>query len=112
MILTFTDAAIDHIKSILAKHAEGAMFRLSVKQTGCSGYMYMPEIVQENKNADIVLSDLEIPVLIDPNCVALIKGTVVDYVKKNLIVSQLSFDNPNAEGLCGCGESFQLKQST
>ena len=112
MILSFTDDAIAHIKGILAKHPEGAMFRLAVKETGCSGYMYMPEIVTVKKEQDMVLPITEIPVLLDPDCISLIEGTVVHFVKKDLGMSQLSFDNPNAEGLCGCGESFKLKNAT
>ena len=112
MILSFTDSAMMHIKSILAKHPEDAMFRLSVKQTGCSGYMYMPEITREKKDADTSLSVGAMTVLIDSTCIPIIQGTVVDYIKKDFGMSALSFDNPNAEGLCGCGESFTLKNQS
>lgn len=111
-VIQLTKAAIKHIQGVLQKHPKGSFFRLSIKQTGCSGYMYVPEICQSKKNeSDIELGLVELPVLIDAECVPLIQGTLIDYVKKNLGVSQLHFDNPNAEGLCGCGESFQLKNS-
>lgn len=109
-ILTFTDAAILHIQNILTKHPSESMFRLSIKETGCSGYMYVPEIVQVQKPDDIVLDFSRLPVLIDASSVSLIEGTLVDYIKKEFGQSQLSFNNPNAEGLCGCGESFKLKK--
>lgn len=107
-IIQFTESAKKHIQSILQKHPPGSFFRLSVKQTGCSGYMYVPEICQAKKENDIELALADLPILIDAQSVPLIQGTVVDYVKKNLGASQLAFNNPNAQGLCGCGESFHL----
>lgn len=109
-ILTFTKKAINHIDGILAKHPAGSYFRLAVKQTGCSGYMYVPEIVQEKKPDDeTVLFDGDRVCFIDKNAVPIIQGTEVDFVKKDFGMSQLSFNNPNADSLCGCGESFNLK---
>lgn len=112
-ILKFTDVAIAHIKATIAKHKDGIGFRLSVKQTGCSGYMYVPEIIKvENKQDVKIAHQTGIFIFIDPNCVELIRGTRVDYVQKSLGMKQLEFNNPNAESLCGCGESFNLRDET
>lgn len=110
MPLQFTDAALMHIKNIIAKQDRAMGFRLTVKQTGCSGYMYIPEVVNyENENDIKILHPTGITIYIDPACVELIRGTVVDYVKKSFGMKQLIFQNPNATSLCGCGESFNLK---
>ena len=111
-MLTFTDAAIKHIQTLLKNKGEHAAFRLSVKETGCSGYMYVPEIVLQKKETDSELAIVDFMVYIDHDALPIIKGTTVDYVKKDFGFYQLVFNNPNAEGLCGCGESFKLKANT
>lgn len=108
-IITFTKAAINHIERVMAKRGKGIGFRISIKQTGCSGYMYKPEIIDEERPHDIKLKEQGLPIYIDPKGLDLITGTRVDFVKKELGIEQLEFQNPNAESLCGCGESFNLK---
>lgn len=110
IMITLTEAALNHIQKMLINRGSNAAFRLSVKKTGCSGYMYVPEIVIEKKETDVEMHDGDVLIYIDHDAAPLIKGTVVDYVKKSLGVSQLEFQNPNAESLCGCGESFNLKE--
>lgn len=108
-MITFTESAIQHIDNMLKDKGENTAFRLSVKKTGCSGYMYVPEIVTTKKESDIEVRESNLIIYIDKEAVPLIQGTIVDYVKKTLGMSQLEFQNPNAESLCGCGESFNLK---
>ena len=108
-MMTVTAAAKKHIQNMLKNNGENALFRLWVKKTGCSGYMYQPEIVYAKKETDIEVRVSDLFIYIDYDAVKLIAGTEIDYVKKSLGVSQLVFNNPNAEGVCGCGESFTLK---
>ncbi|AJC50529.1 iron-sulfur cluster assembly accessory protein [Coxiella endosymbiont of Amblyomma americanum] len=110
-IIDLTDAACKHLRSLIEIHAGYAQFRLSVKKTGCSGYMYQPEIVQAPKQGDLLLKTNGLMVLIDSQCIPLVKGTVIDYIKKDFGQYQLRFINPNAIGSCGCGESFHLKKN-
>ena len=111
-IITLTDAAYKHLQSLIEKHRKEGQFRLSVRKTGCSGYMYLPEIVERPHEGDISFTtEVGLTVLIDSHCVSFIKGTVVDYVKKDFGQYQLYFNNPNAIGACGCGESFHLRES-
>ncbi|MCH9643723.1 MAG: iron-sulfur cluster assembly accessory protein [Gammaproteobacteria bacterium] len=112
-MMTLTDAAIAHIKRVISERGAGIGFRISVKETGCSGYMYVPEIVDQVPENDLqVQAADDLIVFIDPTCKKILEGTVLDYVKKDLGMEQLQFNNPNAEGLCGCGESFKLKSDT
>ena len=108
-MITLTSAAKDHIQKMLEKKGQNAAFRLSVKQTGCSGYMYVPEVVFEKMNSDVVDDKNGFLIYIDEKSVPLLQGTEIDYVKKGLGVYQLEFHNPNADSLCGCGESFNLR---
>ena len=108
-IITLTNAAADHIKQLLSKKNNAVAFRLSVSQAGCTGYRYVPEIIDHIHDSDI---KLEIPFdfdfYLDPHCVEFIQGTEIDFVTKSLGLKQLEFRNPNVQSLCGCGESFNV----
>ncbi len=108
-MISFTEPAKKHIQKMLINRGENPAFRISVKKTGCSGYMYVPEIVNTKKETDIEIREPDLLIYIDRDSLPMLDGTVVDYVQKNLGLSQLIFNNPNAESLCGCGESFNLK---
>lgn len=110
-IIELTDAAVAHIQKIMARKSGAKAFRLSIKVTGCSGYMYQPEVVEQGKPGDIRIDTLQgLVVFVDPECVKIIRGTVLDFVEKELGQHQLLFNNPNVESECGCGESFNLKK--
>ena len=110
MIIQLTDAAVAHLQKMVQQRNAKA-FRLSVKESGCNGYRYFPEIVQEINANDIQIQTTQgLLVIIDPNAVAMIEGTTIDYVTKGLGQSQLQFINPNVSGECGCGESFNMKK--
>lgn len=110
-MISFTPAAIEHIKKMLHKEAEGIGFRLSVKKTGCSGYAYVPEIIKQTKEADLQITTDDLHVYIDPACVEYIKGVVIDYTADTVGLKQkrLVFINPNEKNRCGCGESFTIE---
>ncbi|PHQ80796.1 MAG: FeS assembly scaffold SufA [Coxiella sp. (in: Bacteria)] len=104
--------AITHIKKIMERRGGGAGFRLAVKQTGCSGYMYVPDIVDTPKADDLTVFEQDgLTVFLDPEALSIVKGTYIDFVAKDFGMEQLVYDNPNADSLCGCGESFNLKES-
>jgi iron-sulfur cluster assembly protein len=110
--LTFTPGAREYIKKMLAKK-DGSGFRLSVKKTGCSGFSYLPTIVEQINPADIVV-DLGdgVAVYVDATWQHLLQGVQVDYVedkKTGLKQKRLVFNNPQESGRCGCGESFHLE---
>ncbi|OGT44559.1 MAG: hypothetical protein A3E82_01550 [Gammaproteobacteria bacterium RIFCSPHIGHO2_12_FULL_38_11] len=107
-MIILTAAAKEHIKTMLKNN--NSAFRLSVKQTGCSGYMYIPEMVEsKKKETDIEIQTPDLLIYIDAASAEILKGTEIDYVKKGLGVYQLEYHNPQADSLCGCGESFNLK---
>lgn len=111
-ILFFSNGAIAHIKEQIANKKNAIGFRLSVKETGCTGLMYVPVIATETSESDIV-DDNPAPftVLVDKASKEALNDTYIDYVEHQLGQRQLIYDNPNADSLCGCGESFNLKRS-
>lgn len=109
-MITLTDAAASHIAAILKRHKNSVGFRLSVKATGCSGYMYNPNVVDQEDEDDIRIdTDQGITVFVDYQWLPILSGTVIDLVEEDLGQKKLIYKNPNVDDECGCGESFSLK---
>ncbi|HSW69193.1 MAG TPA: iron-sulfur cluster assembly accessory protein [Gammaproteobacteria bacterium] len=112
-LITLTDSAIVHIKSMLEKHPGGIGFRLSIKKTGCSGYAYVPDIIEQVKENDMHFSQDNLEIYVDPACENFVKGVIIDYVVDTDTVGlkqkRLIFINPNEKNRCGCGESFTIE---
>lgn len=107
MAITLTDSAAERVRTYLEKRGNGIGLRLGVTRTGCSGYSYVINYADEIADADIVFEDKGVTVVVDPDALALIDGTEVDFVKNGLNEA-FSFRNPNISGECGCGESFNV----
>ena len=103
--MTVTEAAAQRIRQQLDKRGHGLGLRLSVKETGCSGYSYVMDYADEQHDGDLVVEAHGARVYVDPDSAPLLKGLHLDFRRDGL--NQLfHFDNPNATELCGCGESF------
>ncbi|OGO91225.1 MAG: hypothetical protein A3F10_01650 [Coxiella sp. RIFCSPHIGHO2_12_FULL_42_15] len=110
MSISLTPAAIQHIKDMITRRGRGMGFRLSMKKYGCNGFGYVPDVIDEINPSDIEIKTItEMRVFVDAKFADALNGTIIDYVKKGLGQNQLLFNNPNAEGECGCGESVNLK---
>ncbi len=111
--ITFTDAAVDHIQKMLQQNAKGVGFRLSIKKTGCSGFAYVPDIIESEKKDDIhFVAQKNLQVYVDPASLEFLQDILVDYVADNapgLKQKRLVFVNPKEKGRCGCGESFTIE---
>lgn len=106
--ISVTPAAIAHFRHQLAVNKEARAVRLSVKESGCTGFMYVVDLVTEPEAEDLrypLSEDLEL--LIDRGSLAIVNGTQIDYVSEG-VNRQLKFLNPNAQDHCGCGESFSV----
>ena len=107
MAISLTPSAAQRVRNHLEKRGSGVGLRLGVTQTGCSGYSYVINYAEEIDPADVVFEDQGVTVVVDPDALALIDGTEVDFVKNGLNEA-FSFRNPNISGECGCGESFNV----
>lgn len=110
-LLSFTPAAIEHLKLSLAGNPAAVAFRLSVRQTGCTGWMYVPELVDAKIDGDFHQMTDGVDIYVANDALSAVKGTMIDYIDVSLGQKQLVYKNPNADSLCGCGESFNLKNS-
>jgi len=105
--ITVTDAALDHLRSQIARSEHGSL-RLGVKESGCNGYMYTLDYIDEPEPSDqAFLFGGAVTVYVREQELPLIKGTEVDYVTEGLN-SSLKFKNAKATTYCGCGESFAM----
>ena len=107
MAIFLTEAAADRVRGYLKKRDAGLGLRLGVTQTGCSGYSYVINYAKGIDADDVVFEDKGVTIVVDPEALALIDGTEVDFVKHGLNEA-FSFRNPNIKGECGCGESFNV----
>jgi iron-sulfur cluster assembly accessory protein len=104
-MLTLTPTAIQKVKTILAERGEEAGLRIAVIGGGCSGFQYQMTLDKEANVDDQVIEQDGLRVFIDARSLLYLNGTRVDYVE-SLTGSGFKFENPNAKGSCGCGESF------
>jgi iron-sulfur cluster assembly accessory protein len=106
-VLTMTPAAAAHVRRQLEITGRDAL-RLSVVESGCSGYMYELDYT-DTVNADDLVCRVApgVSVCVAPDVVGLVVGTEIDYVREG-INATLKFRNPNADAECGCGESFSV----
>ena len=106
--VSVTPAAAAHFKLQLNNDQNAKAVRLSVKQSGCTGWMYVVDLVPEGKPEDLHLAlGGGVELLIDPASLPVVSGTVIDYVTEG-VNRQLKFNNPRVQDYCGCGESFSV----
>lgn len=106
--LTITDAAVSRIKTLLERKPEAAGVRLGVRTRGCNGLSYtLDYLVGEAKPGEDVVETRGIKVAIEPKALIHLIGTTMDY-KEDALAAEFVFNNPNAKGSCGCGESFNV----
>lgn len=105
--VTVTPAALAHFRRQLASHS-GKSVRLSIKKSGCTGFMYVIDLVEQGSADDVQyqLDDL-VELRVARDALPIVSGTEIDLVKEG-INRQIKFHNPNVKDECGCGESFSV----
>ena len=107
-LLTITGAAAQRVKTLLEGRGKPSYgIRIGLRSKGCSGLSYTLEFADEAGAYDEVIEAHGVKVLIDPKAVMFLMGSQMDYVEDKLS-SGFVFQNPNAKGYCGCGESFHV----
>ena len=103
-----TPAAEQRIADLMAKAPEGAIgVKLSTPRRGCSGLAYSVDYVDAANAFD---ERIETPgglFFIDGASVLYLVGSTMDW-REDDFTAGFVFDNPNATGSCGCGESFTV----
>ena len=108
--LTITPAAALRLVDVQRAGAgtKGRHFRLSLKERGCSGMSYSLDLVDSAAKAteeEVTVDGIRVQ--IDGKALMHVVGTTMDWrVEPDGLSRGFFFDNPNAQGTCGCGESF------
>mmetsp|Transcript_33320 Transcript_33320/g.53747 ORF Transcript_33320/g.53747 Transcript_33320/m.53747 type:complete len:169 (+) Transcript_33320:27-533(+) len=112
-VVELTPAAADRIKALIERKKNQdsniSGLRLGVRTRGCNGMSFVMDYQEEGKEGkfDEKISAYGVDVYIDSKAVFYIVGTKMDWVEDD-IRAEFTFENPNAKGTCGCGESFNV----
>jgi len=103
-----TPAAEARIAELMSKAPEGAIgVKLSTPRRGCSGLAYSVDYVSEEVPFDEKIQTPGGTFYIDGGSVLYLVGSTMDWQEDDFTAG-FTFENPNAKGACGCGESFTV----
>jgi iron-sulfur cluster assembly protein len=103
-----TPNAEGRIAKLMGEAPEGAIgVKLSTPRRGCSGLAYSVDYVSEEAAFDEKIATPGGVFYIDGSSVLYLVGSVMDW-KEDDFTAGFVFENPNAKGACGCGESFTV----
>jgi iron-sulfur cluster assembly protein len=138
MPVIITDTAAREIHNIIGQQgldAEKIRLRVGVKGGGCSGFSYILDLTEVQKETDelweftfqptadgkgvqrvetaqqgggtatLAPGAFTVRVICDPKSYLYLDGTTIDF-KDEIMGRGFVFNNPNATTTCGCGSSF------
>jgi iron-sulfur cluster assembly protein len=106
--LILTPGAEARIAELMSRAPEGAIgVKLSTPRRGCSGLAYSVDYVTEEKPFDEKIVTPGGTFYVDAASVLYLIGSRMDW-KEDDFTAGFVFENPNAKGTCGCGESFTV----
>ena len=106
--LILTAGAHARIADLMARAPEGSIgVKLSTPRRGCSGLAYSVDYVTEAKPFDERIETPGGTLFVDGGSILYLIGSTMDWVEDDFNAG-FTFQNPNAKGACGCGESFTV----
>ena len=106
--ITLTDAANKRIADLMSRAPEGTIgVKLSTPRRGCSGLAYSVDYVTESKPFDERIDTPGGTLFVDGGSILYLVGSTMNWVEDDFAAGFV-FNNPNAKGECGCGESFTV----
>ncbi len=135
MAVTVTESAAREIHAIIKQQQldpEKIRLRVGVKGGGCSGFSYLLDLTESQRESDEeytftfqpaaseakqdaegavataeggAAETLTVKVICDPKSYLYLNDTVIDF-KDEIMGRGFVFNNPNATSTCGCGSSF------
>ena len=106
--IVITQAAADEIRKQRDKRGTpNARIRVGVRGGGCTGFTYVFEWADELKPSDREFTCDGVGIVVDPKSLVYLGGMTLDFVR-GMMGHGFKFNNPNAKGSCGCGESVQF----
>ncbi len=106
--LTLTPRAVARIAELMASAPEGTKaVKLSTPRRGCSGLAYSVDYVADINPMDERIETEGGLFVVDGASLLYLIGSVMDW-REDDFTAGFTFENPNAKGMCGCGESFTV----
>jgi iron-sulfur cluster assembly protein len=119
MAVKVTETALKEIATIVKDQQldpEKIRLRVGVKGGGCSGFSYLLDLTETQKDSDEVWEypvkvngdgseEFTLRVICDPKSYLYLNGTEIDF-RDEIMGRGFVFNNPNATSTCGCGSSF------
>jgi len=106
--IILTPAAEARIAELMSRAPADAIgVKLSTPRRGCSGLAYSVDYVTEELKFD---EKIETPggiFYVDGASILYLIGSTMDW-REDDFAAGFVFENPNAKGSCGCGESFTV----
>ena len=104
--INLTPSAEQRITDLMSRAPEGAIgVKLSTPRRGCSGLAYSVDYVTEEQKFDEKIETPGGAFYVDGASVLYLIGSTMDW-REDDFAAGFVFENPNAKGSCGCGESF------
>lgn len=110
MSVTLTQEAAKRVQQQLQARGKGVGLRVAIKASGCSGFAYVLDYADQVEADEVVYESHGARVVVARDTLPMLDGLVVDF-RKDGLNELFKFDNPNAEALCGCGESFSVQKN-
>lgn len=105
--ISVSESALVHFRRLLSKNAKKGV-RISLKESGCTGFKYVIEEVDGPMPVDTVRTLAEgVELYVETGSLAALKGLEIDFTQVGLN-RNLVMNNPNVKDACGCGESFSV----
>ena len=106
--LNLTATAYARIADLMARAPGDAIgVKLSTPKRGCSGLAYSVDYVTDAKPFDERIDTPGGTLFVDGGSILYLIGSTMDWVEDDFTAGFV-FQNPNAKGACGCGESFTV----
>lgn len=108
MGIQLSETAAREIKTIIQQQeldAEKVRLRVGVKGGGCSGFSYVLDLTESERETDEITEQHGVRIICDPKSLIYLDNTTIDF-KDEIMGRGFVFNNPNATSSCGCGSSF------
>ena len=104
--ILLTEVAATKVASLIAQEGRDDLsLRVAVQPGGCSGLRYQLYFDDRALDGDTVTEFGAVKVVTDKMSTPYLMGASIDFV--DTIEKQgFTIDNPNAQGSCACGDSF------
>jgi iron-sulfur cluster assembly accessory protein len=104
--VSLSETAAGKVRSLLEQEGRDDLrLRVAVQPGGCSGLIYQLYFDERVLDGDATVDFNGVEVVVDKMSVPYLDGATIDF-EDTIQKPGFTIDNPNAEGSCACGDSF------